>query len=72
MEWFETIIQSLSYIGVLEQLIGLTTTDIAVVFLISKPAFLITSIIMVATDVRKERLEQLEAAEASLREMLPK
>lgn len=72
MEWFETIIQSLSYIGVLEQLIGLTTTDIAVVFLISKPAFLITSIIMVATDVRKERLEQLEAAEASQREMLPK
>jgi hypothetical protein len=72
MEWFETIIQSLSYIGVLEQLIGLTTTDIAVVFLISKPAFLITSIIMVATDVRKERLERLEAAEASKREMLPK
>jgi hypothetical protein len=70
MEWFETIIQSLSYIGVLDKLIGLTTTDIAVVYLISKPAFLVTAIIMVATDPREDRRE-LDTDKPDMRDLLP-
>ena len=70
MEWFETIIQSLSYIGVLEKLVGLTTTDIAVVYLISKPAFLVTTIIMVATEPREER-DKLEGDRPDMRDLLP-
>lgn len=72
MELFEAFIQSLSYIGVLEKLVGLTTTDIALVYLVSKPAFLVTSVIMVATDVRKDRAEQLEADARKVRDLLPK
>ncbi|MGM0557172.1 MAG: hypothetical protein ACQEVA_12390 [Myxococcota bacterium] len=70
MELFETIIQSLSYIGVLDKLIGLTTTDIAVVYLISKPAFLVTAIIMVATDPREER-PKLQGDRPDMRDLLP-
>ena len=72
MEWFEAFIQSLSYIGVLEKLVGLTTTDIAVVYLISKPAFLITSVIMVATDIRKDHADQLETDSTRMRDLLPR
>lgn len=69
MEWFETIVQSLSYIGVLEKLVGMTTTDIVVVYLVSKPAFLITALIMVLTEPREHR-RRLEHDAPDMRDLL--
>lgn len=69
MEWFETIVQSLSYIGVIEKLMSMTTTDIAVVYLISKPAFLFTAIIMVATEPRNGDRE-LDSDKPDMRDLL--
>ncbi len=49
MEFIETFIFSASYLGVIDKLIELSPTDMAVIFLISKPAFIFTAGLMVLT-----------------------
>ena len=49
MEIFESILQTLSYVGVFDTLMGMSQTDIVMVFLLSKPAFILTAVVLVWT-----------------------
>lgn len=49
MEFVETFLHAASYLGVVERLMALSTTDIAVLFLASKPAFIFTAVVLVLT-----------------------
>lgn len=54
MEHLEAILQAVSYLGVIDKLMGLSATDIAVLFLVSKPAFVLTAGVVVLTSHRGE------------------
>lgn len=60
MEAFETLIQSVSYFGVFQKLMSLSSTDIAVIFLVSKPAFVMMAGLAVLTARARGREELLE------------
>lgn len=55
MEQIEAFLQSASIFGVIHKLAGLSSTDIAVLFLASKPAFILTAGVVVFTSHRKRR-----------------
>ncbi|MFW5967755.1 MAG: hypothetical protein ACOCV2_09570 [Persicimonas sp.] len=48
MEHIQTFFHHASYIGGIEQLMSLSTTDITVLFLLSKPVFMLTTIAVLA------------------------
>lgn len=60
MEHLEALLQSASYLGVIQKLMTMSSTDIAVLFLVSKPAFVLTAGVAVLTSRRKTESPQLE------------
>jgi hypothetical protein len=54
MDYLEAFLQSASYFGVIKQMMALSSTDIVVLFLISKPAFILTAGLVVLTTRKKD------------------
>lgn len=67
MEHLEALLQSASYLGVFKKLMAMSSTDIAVLFLVSKPAFILTAGIAVLTARKKDDPPKLESDEDSKR-----
>ncbi len=63
MEHLEALLHSASYLGVIDQLMRMSTTDIAVLFLISKPAFILTAGVVVLTTGKEQHPPGLPEAE---------
>jgi hypothetical protein len=62
MELLEAIFHSASYIGVVEQLMALSSTDLAVLFLVSKPAFImVAGVAVLISRARNQRQLGTEA-----------
>ncbi|QDG52692.1 hypothetical protein FIV42_18690 [Persicimonas caeni] len=59
MEHIEALLQSASYFGVIKKLMAMSPTDIAVLFLVSKPAFILTAGVAVLTSRKKDGPPQL-------------
>lgn len=65
MDLFESFLESTSSVGVFRHLIELSTTDTVVLFLLSKPAFiLVAAIVVFHSKWRALREERQVAAEA--------
>ena len=59
MDAIYTLLESVSYLGVVKKLMTMSSTDIAVLFLVSKPAFILTAGLAVLTARRGEKRRQL-------------
>ena len=46
MGWLQTIINSTTLLGALHRIAAMNITDVVVVFLVSKPAFLLTAVVL--------------------------
>jgi hypothetical protein len=59
MDHIEVFLQSASYFGVVKKMMALSSTDIAVLFLVSKPAFILMAGFAVLTTRKKSEQASL-------------